>query len=315
MTDMTIRALGADELERFLSYRGRDVHGVGLAHRRSFLDTAAQRHYRPEWTWVAERGGEVVARAAYWGFPDSTHPLALDWFDPGDGPDRIEVGARLLATADSVLRTAGGERPEYHLFLPPHWRDDAEVRAAGEDRLSAAGAAGREPFVERWNYRWTAGEDPAPVRTGRLELRPAGDREVLDALRRISAGTLDAHTRREIARQGVDGAAQNILDGMRELPGPPDWWRLGYTADGALAGLVMPGRNYTTPIIGFVGVVPEERGHGYAGDLLAEGTALLIAEGAERIMADTDQGNAPMAAAFTKAGYRIRQTRIVMASP
>src|SRR5689334_15520789 len=112
MTDTTIRALGAGELERFLSYRGRQVPGVGLADRRDFLETAAQRHYRPEWTWVAERGGEVIARAAYWGLPDDSHPFALDWFDPGDGPDRLPVGTRLLATAGEVVRTADGERPE-----------------------------------------------------------------------------------------------------------------------------------------------------------------------------------------------------------
>ena len=38
-------------------------------------------------------------------------------------------------------------------------------------------------------------------------------------------------------------------------------------------------------------------------DLLAEGTAALHAAGAESVRADTDTRNAPMAAAFRRAGY------------
>lgn len=58
-------------------------------------------------------------------------------------------------------------------------------------------------------------------------------------------------------------------------------------------------------MIGYIGVVPERRGHGYAYDLLVEGTQLLAAEGVDRIVAATDSTNTPMAAAFAKAGYPI----------
>jgi RimJ/RimL family protein N-acetyltransferase len=75
----------------------------------------------------------------------------------------------------------------------------------------------------------------------------------------------------------------------------------------------MPTRNYQSFVIGYVGVVPEQRGHGYAGGLLAEGTSFLVGQGADRIVADTDTGNRPMAAAFGRAGYRVTARRIVMA--
>jgi hypothetical protein len=42
---------------------------------------------------------------------------------------------------------------------------------------------------------------------------------------------------------------------------------------------------------------------GYGYDLLAEATRLLVAEGADRIVAATDVTNLPMAATFAKAGY------------
>ena len=45
------------------------------------------------------------------------------------------------------------------------------------------------------------------------------------------------------------------------------------------------------------------RGHGYVHYVLAAGTSLLAAQNVPRIRAATDVGNAPMAAAFTLAGY------------
>lgn len=56
------------------------------------------------------------------------------------------------------------------------------------------------------------------------------------------------------------------------------------------------------PAAGYLGVVPEHRGRGYADDLLGECTRFLAVEqDAERIVANTDVGNVPMAAAFARA--------------
>jgi RimJ/RimL family protein N-acetyltransferase len=48
------------------------------------------------------------------------------------------------------------------------------------------------------------------------------------------------------------------------------------------------------------------RGRGYVNDLLAAGTAKLLEAGSENdnpLIADTDISNAPMAAAFERAGW------------
>jgi RimJ/RimL family protein N-acetyltransferase len=94
------------------------------------------------------------------------------------------------------------------------------------------------------------------------------------------------------------------------MPSPRQWWRLAYTPGGDLVGLAAPCRNYQGPVIGYIAVVPEQRGRGYAYDLLAEATRLLVAEGADRIVAATDATNTPMAAAFARAGYPIAEHRI-----
>lgn len=49
-------------------------------------------------------------------------------------------------------------------------------------------------------------------------------------------------------------------------------------------GIVLPSRDYASPIIAFVGVLPDRRGHGYGYgygyDLLVEGTHVLVEAGA-----------------------------------
>jgi RimJ/RimL family protein N-acetyltransferase len=96
------------------------------------------------------------------------------------------------------------------------------------------------------------------------------------------------------------------------MPSPREWWRLAFTQDGELVGLTVPGRNYAAPVIGIVGVVPEQRGHGHAYDLLVEATHLLVEEGVDEITADTDTTNTPMAATFARAGYPITQERVYL---
>lgn len=94
-------------------------------------------------------------------------------------------------------------------------------------------------------------------------------------LQRINVGTLDAHARRDLDHHGPTVAARVQLDDMSWMPAPRSWWRTASTPGGELVGLVVPSRNYEFPVIGYIGVVPEQRGHGYVDDLLAEGTAVL----------------------------------------
>jgi RimJ/RimL family protein N-acetyltransferase len=152
------------------------------------------------------------------------------------------------------------------------------------------------------------------VTPGGLVLRPVGsDDELLAVLERVADGTLDAHTRRDVAASGVAAAARTQLEDMAWMPAPRGWWRLAWAPDGTPAGVVLPSRNHQAAVIGYVGVVPEQRGRGHAADLVSWATAFLAAEGADRVVADTDTGNAPMAAAFARAGYAVTAHRVVMA--
>jgi RimJ/RimL family protein N-acetyltransferase len=304
MTDLVVRPLrplDAGEADLFLSMPDPALVGAAWAGRdfRAFL---ADRQYRPEWTWVAMRGDRVVARAAWWGGPSDDAPLSLDWFDVAEGS--TDAGAALLRTAPFECA--------YCLILPPGWRQLPAAARAAEARMAAAERAGMRLVVERLHYTWTPA-DGLPERPARLRYSQApDDGAMLELLRRIHVGTLDAHARRDLARLGQEGAAREELAILNWFPAPRDWWRLASTPSGELVGITVPSRNLTVPVIGFVGVVPEQRGNGYAYDLLVEATHLLVERGAERIVADTDTTNLPMAAIFARAGYPVTQERVFM---
>ncbi|MFD7238938.1 GNAT family N-acetyltransferase [Streptomyces syringium] len=304
MTELVIRALTENDTALFTS-----LPDPGLVGRAAFGHRYAPVHeggeYRPDWTWVALRDDKVVARAAWWGGPGDETPKTLDWFDFAEGED--EAAVRLLRTAP--LRT------EYSLLAPPGWRERPETRAAGEARIAAAGAAGLRHLVDRFRYEWTTACG-LPERPGRLTFRAEpDDAAIRDVVRRTHQGTLDAHDRRNIAELGPDAAVDEFMGFLDWLPSPRAWWKLAYASDGEPVGIQVPAHNPTGPCVGYIGVVPEQRGHGYAYDLLVECTHDLVAEGATWIAAATDQGNHPMAATFAKAGYPVTQERVDLVPP
>jgi len=298
---LELRPLVAGEEDLFLSLSDPALVGFQSVGR-DYRELVALHQYRPEWTWVALRDGDVVARAAWWAGPDDDAPIALDWLDFADGED--DAAVELLAKA--------GVDVEYCLLLPPGWREEPKVRAAGEARIDVATRAGMAPFVERLRYRWTPA-DGLPDRPGRLEYRAEPDDEkILDVLRRIVHGSLDAHEKRTQEKDSVDAAARDELEFLNWMPSPREWWQLAFTREGELVGLTVPGRNHSNPVIGIIGVVPEQRGHGYAYDLLVEATHFLAAEGVTEVVAETDTTNTPMAATFARAGYPINQERVYL---
>ncbi|MEV0124014.1 GNAT family N-acetyltransferase [Streptomyces sp. NPDC050703] len=290
MTDVVIRALSASDAQLFDALP--DPLGAREGHRRT--------RFRPEWKRVALRDGEVVARGAWWGGPDDSEPMNINWFDVAEGEE--EAGAQLLRSAPWQV--------ELEINLPGGWRERPGLRASAESRFAAARAAGYELLVERFLYRWTP-ERGLPERPGRLRFGAEPDDGVFfDALRRIHSVTLDAHALRATEEGGLDRAAQEELDFFHWCPSPREWWQTAYTPEGDLAGIHIPAHNPSGPTIGFIGVVPEQRGRGYAYDLLAECTHFLVEQGAESVTGATDRGNFPMAAHFTRAGFPVVRERI-----
>lgn len=272
-------------------------------------------HRRPGWLWLALRDGRLAARAAWWARPGSEQPDALDIFDLDDSgrPETVDIAARLLAAAMAEV-VPGGTRPPYYLrFTDPGWRAAPATRQATEDRMAAAARTGAKLFAERLRLRWAAGT-PVPPPAGRLSFRPVTDPgELLALMTDVMGGTLDAHGRDDLTRMPPrEAAAKHYHEELAAYRSPRDWWRIADLPGGEPAGFVIPAHNGYSPIIAYLGVLPAHRGRGYIADILAEGTRVLAAQDVPFIRASTDLGNAPMAAAFHRAGWRTTGHQIDM---
>jgi RimJ/RimL family protein N-acetyltransferase len=302
---LLIRPAAPAEMEKAAEFTVDDpVGSVDAARLRA--EVAAGR-MRPEWTWFAEDRSRIVGRALWWGRADSERPLALDCLHVLPAvADRAGLAAELLARGQAAF----GGKPEFNLVLPPGWREDPEVAAAAAWRADAARAAGLTEAVERLRYEWTPAAG-VPTPSDRLTFRPGDDEEFRAVFRRVATGSLDVATQRDLAIMDADRQAREDLEFYRSCPGERSWWRLAETASGRLAGFAIPSATPYHRNVGYLGVVPERRGHGYVDDLLAEITRAHAADGADRITATTDLANAPMAAAFDRAGYRVTEVRLV----
>jgi RimJ/RimL family protein N-acetyltransferase len=281
----------------------------------------SSREYRPEWTWIAEEsaGGALLAAAFWWARPQESQPAALDGMfvhaSVGSPADRTKVAAGLLAAAHRAYAKAGGARPpDCHIFLPGDWRDRPDALAALAWRREAARRAGLSASLERLCYEWTPAAG-LPDPSGRLLFRAEPDDEVFVGLfRRVLAGTLDATSRKEAEETGAETQAREDVAFYHEMmSGDRAWWRVAQTPDGAVTGFGIPSRNTEFSVVGYLGVLPEHRGHAYVDEILAEITRILAVQaGATVIRADTDLANLPMAAAFDRAGYRNFSRRLVL---
>jgi RimJ/RimL family protein N-acetyltransferase len=270
-------------------------------------DDLAQGRRRPEWMWVALRGDRLLARAAWWSRTADDSPLLLDVLDIDDNlpdPGRLTIGVRLLHTAMAATLPAGSPRPQYSRFIPPGWRENALTRQAVQDRMTILERTGARLFVERLRLEWCLGT-PVPGPGRRLVFRPVQDTgELLTLMTLALEGTLDAHSRDELARMSArEAAIRHYEDELARYTSPKDWWQIATLPAGKPAGFVIPARNDYNPVIAYLAVLPEHRGNGYINDILAEGTRILARHEVPRIRASTDLGNIPMANAFQRAGY------------
>jgi RimJ/RimL family protein N-acetyltransferase len=294
--DVVVRPATPDDLELASS-----IGGVPPDLPKTWED----RTRRPEWTYLALRDGALVGRAVWWGWASSELPILTDTLDLADsltdGFERVAVGTALAAAGFAALIPPGADRLVI-CWVPAGWRSDPQAPAILE-KLAMWTGAGARLLVERLDLLWTRG-DPVPPPSDRLEFRPVDDDTLVGLVARCGDGSLDAHTAHRRARTGREATARFEVGEMRDFPGLREWWRAAYTPDGEPVGFVLPIQDGSFHAVGYLGVVPEHRGRGYVDDLLGEATRVLAVEhDAERIVANTDVGNVPMAAAFARAGY------------
>ena len=304
---MRISPVHAEELDLFVEAGSPEHREEVVRYLQSMFAAGSM---RPEWCFVAQEEEEdrPLGRVAFWTLPGMEEPFALVLLDVPWVGDYMGVGAPLLEDALEEARVLGAKEIEHVLDAPPmrpQFQHRPEERV---ELLRSVGFAFRRETV-RFELQ---GGDPN-VELGRLSFRTleeVGNEAFVDAMRKVSEGTLDREIREERERLGPREAAREFFEDARRVKHEPSWWRLAYNRPrGELIGLVMPAQPPTFLTIFYVGVVPEMRGRGYVDDLLATGTATLLEARAgdveaRTLRADTDVANTPMAAAFERAGWR-----------
>jgi ribosomal protein S18 acetylase RimI-like enzyme len=259
---------------------------------------------RPEWCVLGTEEGAPVARAALWSMPGEPVPTDVVLIDTDWSQEDLSAGQAVLSRVHTLAADLGAESLGHSVDSPPgapQYQDHEEARI----RLLAE--SGYE--LLRDGLRWifsssSAGEGTPPQRLSYRALPELGEETFVAGMAATYEGTKDSWITRTIEERGTFGAARADFLDYQAMEHQPEWWELAYTDNGALAGVIMAARNPGSAVIGFVGVVPEQRGRGFAVDLVRRGTEVLVESGATEIRGDCDRDNIGMVKAFERAGYR-----------
>ena len=272
---------------------------------------------RLEWTWLAVRDDRLLGRLALWSPADAAAPTQLDLFDVDyalpDDEQRV-IGRILLDAARAEVLAGLATPPEIARYLSADWREHDGSRRGTEMWRSLLEESGARFVVERLRLEWRLAAG-VPGADARLSFRTfASDDELLDLTTRVLEGTLDAHSRGELATEMPREVARaQCEEEFARYTSPRDWWRVAVNGEDEVVGFVIPARNAYHHIVAYIAVLPDHRGNGYIDGILAEGTRVLAEAGATHIRASTDVGNVPMANAFARAGYATFERLINMA--
>jgi ribosomal protein S18 acetylase RimI-like enzyme len=288
-------------IEAFLSVSAQSPFQPQL---RDYADSLLrQRNTRPDWCVLGLDSEVPVARAALWALSDEARPsdvvlIDADWSEPD-----LARGQELLSRVHGLATELGAHELHHHVDVPP---GAPQFQENDSERSRLLIEAGYELLRDglRWQYTPSPDRDPPPeFDLAFRNLREVGEDAFVAALAATLEGTLDSWLTRNIEDHGLLEAARADFRDYQQMDHLPEWWELAYLPDGELAGVIMGARNPSAAVVAYVGVVPRQRGHGFAVQLVRRGTEQLLASGADEIRGDCDRDNTAMVKAFRRAGY------------
>jgi GNAT superfamily N-acetyltransferase len=265
--------------------------------------------------WAAhDAAGAQLGVVAGWGARSRKTPFILDFLDLPIGSPKVAQALLERAVEDSA--EPGRATIEIIYFLPTDASlEDPRVAAFVE----LLGEAGFRLLVRRHRYRLDvlAGQVTVPPTALRFDsLERTDDPRLPAVLEEILVGSLDAHDIDALSRNDLSRVARDTADEYLEID-PVESMFLAIDpairqSEHQVVGLVIGGLRGSAEngTASFIGVSHRHRGKGYAGQLLGWITKRMIGEGALFIIGETDDGNFPMAAAFSSVGYPQTESRI-----
>jgi ribosomal protein S18 acetylase RimI-like enzyme len=303
MLMLTVQPIQPEEIDSFIEMGNTSGHEAEV---KQYLEQMiAIGSIRTEWCYVVKEGSRLLGRVAFWTLPKVGKPLAMVLLDLSwENSDYMSIGQLLLQKTLPAMQALGATEIDYVLDVPvmaPQWQRNPDERM---NLLEQSGfRLKRETYRFEWNQQDTAQVELDSSSLVFRTLSEIGEAAFIAAIERVSSAILDRREQQERELYGADDHARRFFRDLQQMEYEPNWWQLAYTSNGELIGLVMPANNPTFATIGYIGVVPEQRGHGYIDVLLRKGMAILNGAGAKIIRADTDLNNFPMANAFRRAGY------------
>ncbi|EJL22375.1 N-acetyltransferase [Brevibacillus sp. BC25] len=304
---ITVRRIHSEDLPAFLAFPDH------LASVRddiaAYLDKMfTQGAMRQDWCFVLEVQGEIAGRLAFWTLPGSNQATDLVlWELPWKKTECPSLGAHFLREVFTLMTGNLSEKIGYVLDSPsssPQWQTDHQ------ERRNVLEALGFRIMRETNRFEWHAPIEATVIPSNETHdpivyrsLPEVGEVAFVDAIMRVSQFTHDQQITEECLEKGPLTQAQEMFKDLQQMKYEPEWWQLAYTAKNELIGFLMPTVSPTFATIGYIGVLPEQRGHGYIDRLLKQATDVLVQAGETYIRADTDVKNTPMAKAFLRAGY------------
>lgn len=135
----------------------------------------------------------------------------------------------------------------------------------------------------------------------------------IDAIRQVTEQTLDRDDLNCVKEFGSEKAAINYFNLLKDIDFNKKWWKLAYTHNDELIGLVVPQKfDCDTGAINYIGVVPEKRGSGYVKDLLIEGIRVLNENNIKKIIGDIDVKNYPLEKALCNLNFKLDCKEVVL---
>ncbi len=246
---------------------------------------------------MAEKSGGFIARVLYFaplGNPNdlSTFALSIPW----ENEDWLETGEKLLKKSLLKLKEEGVIQVEHR--VEGDFKHLEKTKALME-------AVNILLIQEKYGMIYSKNATPAvPHRLKFRSIIETGEEEFIKAIERVTRETLDKVDLLSVEKYGERQAALNYFHGLKHIDFRPEMWFLTYDETGRGAGLVIAHKfTADTGAINYIGIFPEQRGHGYVNDLIAKATAVLKKSGVKQIIADIDKTNFPMENSLLNAGY------------
>ena len=294
-SNMQVRSISVSELERFVASGPHSLCSQGFAqYIRELWERGSS---QPDRCFIVEAEGRIIGRILYRGQNDEIDftGLHLPW-----DQDYLSIGHHLFR--DSLLHLQQDGIKILEAFVSSAW----EYRQQAQNLIESLGLT----LVQtKMRYVWRQMGKPS-VQSSRLVYRTLteiGDEVFIDIIRRASLETLDRLDQLQINSIGAEQHARSYFRLLKtEFEHFPDWWLAAYTTADEVVGHVVAvpyNLHRHEGSIGYIGVVPEQRGKGYVDELLRQGMAVMVQDGISTVICDTDEPNLPMRHAFDRCGY------------